>query len=235
MTKQEFLAQLQSGLLGLTESDAQERLTFYSEMIDDRMEEGLSEQDAVAQIGEIDEIVASILAEIPRNAPEAPQEEGAEESTAEEMAEEPAKAADPLPEKYVKPEKESKKENKKGLKPWQIVMLIVGAPLWVPLLIVAIAVIFALLVVLWSLVVCMWAVFGSLVGSAAGALVAGVTYVFTSEVLGGAVLLGFGIACIGLAIFAFYGSLWLTKVSAWLTRVSCKGINRLFFGRRDEE
>ena len=104
-----------------------------------------------------------------------------------------------------------------------------------PLLIVAIAVIFALLVALWSVVVCMWTVFGSLVGSAAGALVAGVTYATSSEILGGIVLLGFGIACVGLAIFAFYGSLGLTKVSAWLTKVTCKGIFRLFFGRRDKE
>ena len=40
MTKQEFLTQLQNGLCVLTELDAQERLNFYSEMIDDRIEEG---------------------------------------------------------------------------------------------------------------------------------------------------------------------------------------------------
>ena len=67
---EEFLEQLQNGLGALTESDARERLNFYSEMIDDRMEEGLSEQEAVAQIGDVNEIIASILDEIPQRTPE---------------------------------------------------------------------------------------------------------------------------------------------------------------------
>ena len=66
MTKQEFLDTLRAGLSGLTEADASERITFYSEMIDDRMEEGLSEQDAVAQIGDVQCIIDDILAEIPQ-------------------------------------------------------------------------------------------------------------------------------------------------------------------------
>ena len=48
MGKQEFLAQLRKGLQGLPQEDIEERLTFYSEMIDDRMEEGLSEEEAVS-------------------------------------------------------------------------------------------------------------------------------------------------------------------------------------------
>ena len=48
MTKQAFLAALGERLVGLPQKDIEERLTFYSEMIDDRMEEGLSEEEAVA-------------------------------------------------------------------------------------------------------------------------------------------------------------------------------------------
>lgn len=55
MTKHEFLTALQKKLSGLSEKEANERIQFYSEMIDDRMEEGLSEADAVAQIGCIEE------------------------------------------------------------------------------------------------------------------------------------------------------------------------------------
>ncbi|MBO5842126.1 MAG: DUF1700 domain-containing protein, partial [Clostridia bacterium] len=66
MTKQEFLDRLQAGLSCLTESDAQERLNFYSEMIDDRMEEGLSEEQAVAHIGDVQTMIENILAEIPQ-------------------------------------------------------------------------------------------------------------------------------------------------------------------------
>ena len=65
MSKQEFLVQLRKGLSGLPQDDIEERLTFYSEMIDDRMEEGLSEEDAVCEIGDIDELISQIVADIP--------------------------------------------------------------------------------------------------------------------------------------------------------------------------
>lgn len=65
MSKQEFLAQLRKGLSGLPQDDIEERLTFYSEMIDDRMEDGISEEDAVCEIGHVEEIVSQIVADIP--------------------------------------------------------------------------------------------------------------------------------------------------------------------------
>ena len=65
MNKQEFLAQLRVGLSGMPQDDIEERLIFYSEMIDDRTEEGLSEEEAVSQVGAVDEIVTQIVAETP--------------------------------------------------------------------------------------------------------------------------------------------------------------------------
>ena len=65
MTKQEFLNKLGKGLSCLPQEDIEERLTFYSEMIDDRMEEGFSEEDAVLEIGDIDEIISQTIADIP--------------------------------------------------------------------------------------------------------------------------------------------------------------------------
>ena len=65
MTKHEFLAQLRKGLSGLPKDDIEDRLMFYSEMIDDRTEEGLSEEDAVLAVGTIDEIVQQVIADIP--------------------------------------------------------------------------------------------------------------------------------------------------------------------------
>lgn len=63
--KQEFLAELRTRLSGLPREDIEERLGFYGEMIDDRIEDGIPEADAVAEIGSIDDIVAQILAEYP--------------------------------------------------------------------------------------------------------------------------------------------------------------------------
>lgn len=65
MSKQEFLAELRKGLSGLPQYDIEERLTFYSEMIDDRMEEGLTEEEAVCEIGNVDEIVSQVVSETP--------------------------------------------------------------------------------------------------------------------------------------------------------------------------
>ncbi len=63
MNKQEFLGQLKKGLSGLPKKDIEERLMFYSEMIDDRIEEGLSEAEAIEKIGNINEIISQILTE----------------------------------------------------------------------------------------------------------------------------------------------------------------------------
>lgn len=65
MSKQEFLDKLRLRLSGLPKQDVEERLSFFSEMIDDRMEEGLSEEEAVSGIGSVDEAAAQIAAEIP--------------------------------------------------------------------------------------------------------------------------------------------------------------------------
>ena len=65
MTKQEFLARLREGLRGLPEADIEERLTFYGEMLEDRMEEGLSEEEAVSAAGSVEEIVRQAVADIP--------------------------------------------------------------------------------------------------------------------------------------------------------------------------
>ena len=42
-----------------------ERIKFYEEMIDDRIEDGLSEEEAVADIGSVDEIYEQFVKELP--------------------------------------------------------------------------------------------------------------------------------------------------------------------------
>lgn len=65
MTKVEFLQALRKRLSALPRAEAEERLRFYGEMIEDRMEEGLSEAEAVAAVGSVEEIAAQILREVP--------------------------------------------------------------------------------------------------------------------------------------------------------------------------
>lgn len=63
MNKQAFLDALRSKLSGLPKEDVEERLSFYSEMIDDRTEEGCTEEEAVLAVGSVEEIAAQIISE----------------------------------------------------------------------------------------------------------------------------------------------------------------------------
>ena len=65
MRKQDFLNQIATSLSSLPKDEVSDRLSFYAEMIDDRIEEGLSEEEAIRAIGSSDEVIAQILADIP--------------------------------------------------------------------------------------------------------------------------------------------------------------------------
>ena len=63
MNKREFLTAVGNGLKGLSYEEQDKWLDFYSEMIDDRMEEGMTEPEAVAAIGSVEAVVEQILAQ----------------------------------------------------------------------------------------------------------------------------------------------------------------------------
>ena len=63
MSKQEFLDELGHKLKGLPKSEIDERINFYSEMIDDHIEEGLSEEESIDKIRNINDISEQIIFE----------------------------------------------------------------------------------------------------------------------------------------------------------------------------
>ena len=65
MDKETFLARLRVGFTGLPQDDMEERLNFYREMIDDRIEEGLSEEEAVLAVGSVEEIIGQVTGDAP--------------------------------------------------------------------------------------------------------------------------------------------------------------------------
>ncbi len=65
MTKLEFIFLLKEKLSGLPQREANERIDFFVEMIEDRMEEGFSEEESVAMAGDIDAIAEQIISEVP--------------------------------------------------------------------------------------------------------------------------------------------------------------------------
>lgn len=200
MGKQEFLAALREGLSGLPQNDIEERLTFYGEMIDDRVEEGLTEEDAVSEIGTVSEVVSQIVAEIPLSR---------------------------LVKERVRP--------KRTPRAWEIVLLTLGSPIWLSVLIAALAVILAAYAVVWSVLVSLCAAEAALaVGSLEGVLSA-VVLAIRGNVLTGTAMLGAGMFCAGLSIFLFFGCREAAKGTLLLTRKTALGVKSLFIGKEGAE
>ena len=65
MNKREFLELLAKELVGLSEKDIEESLNYFGEMIDDRIDDGISEEDAVASLGSPEDAAKQILMDMP--------------------------------------------------------------------------------------------------------------------------------------------------------------------------
>lgn len=200
MNKETFLAELRAALAGLPQDDVEERLAFYGEMIDDRMEEGLTEEEAVAGAGSIEEIVTQTLEEIP-------------------LA------------KLVK----EKIAPGRRLQAWEIVLLVLGFPVWFPLLVAAAAVVLVLYVVLWVLVMALWAVDVALWGGALGGVAAGTAHMIRCDMLPGVAMIGAGLLCAGLALLMLGACLAATRGAAQMTKALGRGIKRLFIRKERAE
>ncbi len=61
MTRFDFLYELRQGLKDLSEKDIMEHIVYYREMIEDRIEDGFSEEEALSEIGNPKEIAMQIL------------------------------------------------------------------------------------------------------------------------------------------------------------------------------
>lgn len=170
MNKCDFLTALRARLSGLPDADIERSLDYYGEMIDDRMEDGLTEEDAVAAIGTPEEIAAQICREMPLG-------------------------------KLVK----ARVQKTRTLNAGKIVLLILGAPLWIALLIAAAAILFALYAVIWSVVIVLYAAEFSLIVCALTGIVFSVLFFMQGHPWAAIALLGFSLMLAGLCIGLFFG------------------------------
>ncbi|MBQ1632913.1 MAG: DUF1700 domain-containing protein [Clostridia bacterium] len=196
MRKQEFLNALREGLKGLPEKDIEERLTFYGEMIDDRIEEGLSEDEAVARMGTVGEVVSQIVAETPLT-------------------------------KIVR----EKIRPKRKVRAWEIVLLVLGFPLWFPLSLTAIVLVLVFYIVLWTLVICLWAIEAALWAGALACAVGAIGLFITKQPVPAFGTVGAALILTGLSIFLFFACKAATVGTAKLAKKIIRGIKNLFVGR----
>lgn len=183
MNKQEFLSGLKAKLIGLPQDDIDERLSFYSEMIDDRVEEGLTEEQAICELGTIESIATQIMSEIPLTK---------------------------LVREKVKPSRK--------LSVWEIVLLVLGSPIWLSILIALFAIVISIYAVVWSVIISLWAVEFSLAACSVGGVFASVVFMAKGNIVSGVAMLGAGILCAGLAIFGFYGCKYATNAILKLSK-----------------
>ena len=65
MNKQEFLEDLRRRLAGLPSQEIEKSVSYFSEMLDDRIEDGMTEEEAVGTMEDLDEIVEQIFCDTP--------------------------------------------------------------------------------------------------------------------------------------------------------------------------
>ena len=65
MTKADFLQLLERALAQLPEEERRANLEYYSELLDDMLEEGMTEAEATAKLGSPSQIAQNILQEVP--------------------------------------------------------------------------------------------------------------------------------------------------------------------------
>ena len=65
MLKKDFFVALRYAVRGLPTREVSEHIAFYEELIDDKIEEGMSEAQAVRSLGGVDKVASQIIAQTP--------------------------------------------------------------------------------------------------------------------------------------------------------------------------
>ena len=205
MTKEQFLRELQNRLSFLPSTEVAPFISYYREMIEDRMEEGMSEADAVAGLGDIGRIVEVIQYEMPVTSLVV-------SSVREKTSEAKAKAESRWP------------AWGKGL---VIALLIIGSPIWVSLLVAGLGLLVGLLAAKLAIIVAVAAVVLAMAVGSVAALVIGCVNLF-SQPAAGIALIGAGLLGVGLTILAYLLAVIIIKGIIQLIKLLFHWLKGLF-------
>jgi len=192
MNKEEFLNSLRKRLKGLPNNEIEERISFYSEMIDDRVEEGLSEEEVIEGFGGIDNVVRQI----------------ASESNLFSIVKE-----------KIKPNKSPNA--------LLIVLLVLGFPLWFPLLLTGFVLLLVAYLLLWVLVIVTYSVEIAAVGS---------SFIVILKMMNDGFNIGYAgmlMLSIGLSLSFLYVCYLATKASFKITKNILVSIKTKLIGGRE--
>ena len=117
---------------------------------------------------------------------------------------------------------------KRELKTWEIVLIILGFPLWFPLILATATILLAVYIVIWSVVVTVYAVAISFAACAIALPITGVLLFTTGRVPQGLLSVGAGLMFAGLAILMFLVSNQVVKGILWLSKKLISWIKHCF-------
>lgn len=191
MNKADFLAGLRKALQRLPQHEIDQSIAYYSEMIEDRIEDGMDEQQAVESLGNVNDIAIQIINESPI-----------------------------VPKAIAKA--------KTGSRALNIALLVLGLPIWLPLVLSFFAVVFAMYCVIWAVIISLWAVVFSLVLGGFASIVSSLVILLSAHPLSALLVIGVGFVCIGLGLLSFFGAYLASKGLFDLTKLFVRKIRSLF-------
>ena len=223
MNKQSFLEKLAFELKGIPWQEIQKQKAYYEEMLDDMLEDGMTEEQAVEKLGDPVTIAREILQEpgVKRVVLDPSQKRvmpgPAPAGNRQQSGQEPRQAQPAAPQ-----------DNKKTMKIVTIVLLILGAPIWISLL----AVVLSLYLSLWAVALSFdGATLALGLGGLAMLVIAGLN--ITTSPAGALAALGIGLLLLALALLGvLLGdvlAVGLVKGTRWAYR-KCKTWIRSVWG-----
>ncbi len=190
MSKGEYLEKLRRALAQMPQEELEKQLAYYDELISDMCEDGMSEAEATAKLGEPGAVAEELLSALPLGT----------------LVKSRVKSASALP----------------GL---TIALLVLGFPLWFPLLAAVGAVLLSLLITLWALALSFGAVVLSL---GAAAIAAPFALVFGYVEGSPLMIVGASLAAAGLCVLGATALPVVFRGIARLCRAVGHGVKSIF-------
>ncbi len=199
MNKQQFLSAIREKLTGLPKDDINKSLDYYEEMIQDGIEDGLSEDEAVEALGSMEDIVSQILSEA-----------------------------------YLPKTIKTEEKVSKGFNAWEIVLLILGSPIWIPLLFTAFVLVLTFFIVIWSVIFSLYAANFAIAVSAIGGFAGLIVHLYSGNGYQAVCFFSAFLICAGLSILLFLGLCEITKGIVFISKKVMSGINKLCSSRKEK-
>lgn len=129
----------------------------------------------------------------------------------------------------------AKMKPRRAWRVWEIVLLVVGSPVWLPLLLAAALLGLTAYLLLWVIVAALYAIDLSLAAGGLAGLADALSYFVTAHAAAGALCLGGGLFCAGTAIFLFFGCNQSARGTLILGNKTLRAVKRAVIGKRKDQ